>query len=64
MLLLTIAELGTHVHLLCVVMLVLMTSKLSADQSLRSPQNVSQIIEGLLEGYDIRLRPQFGGWYE
>ena len=23
--------------------------------------NVSKVIEGLLEGYDIRLRPQFGG---
>lgn len=24
-------------------------------------QNVSRTIENLLEGYDIRLRPQFGG---
>lgn len=24
-------------------------------------QNVSQVIEDLLDGYDIRLRPQFGG---
>ena len=26
--------------------------------------NVSQIIEELLDGYDIRLRPQFGGKYK
>ena len=26
-------------------------------------QNVSQVIEDLLDGYDIRLRPQFGGRY-
>ena len=26
-------------------------------------QNVSQVIEDLLNGYDIRLRPQFGGRY-
>lgn len=27
----------------------------------RRLQNVSQTIEDLLNGYDIRLRPQFGG---
>ena len=26
-------------------------------------ENVSQVISDLLDGYDIRLRPQFGGEY-
>lgn len=30
-------------------------------QSKRRLQNVSQTIEDLLNGYDVRLRPQFGG---
>jgi len=29
--------------------------------SIMSINNVSQVIEDLLDGYDIRLRPRFGG---
>ena len=31
------------------------------DSSSDGLQNVSKTIEDLLDGYDIRLRPQFGG---
>lgn len=33
----------------------------SVQDRTRRLQNVSQTIEELLDGYDIRLRPQFGG---
>lgn len=33
----------------------------TAADRLRRLQNISQTIEELLDGYDIRLRPQFGG---
>ena len=33
------------------------------DNTRGALENVSQVIEDLLDGYDIRLRPQFGGKY-
>lgn len=39
---------------------VILASRSQGERS-RRLQNVSQTIEELLNGYDIRLRPQFGG---
>jgi gamma-aminobutyric acid receptor subunit beta len=42
-------------------LVILSVDLLRAQSTIDGLQNVSQTIEDLLDGYDIRLRPQFGG---